>query len=164
MFKKSKTLVSYHIGTRNQNPEDHKFNGMHTFANICNNVLKHCQIMLTVLAIQRKLNLPHDICLLVQCVYMLLYTYNLYVHSHFDEIRPQTYTPICAIIIHKHTHTISLSLLNTPKEKNLIINNTIFPNMIQLPVHMRCHTTFISFNILCYIYNRQSNLFVLSII
>jgi len=35
--------------------------------------------------------------------------------------------------------------------------------MIQLPVHMRHHTTFISFNIIGYIFSRQSNLFVLLI-
>jgi len=88
-------------------------------------------------------------------LYMLLYTYP-YVHSQFDKIRPETRRSIHTIIVHTHIH----SLKHTEK---LISNSTISVNMNQLPVHMRHHTTFISFNIIGYIFSRQSNLFFLLI-
>jgi hypothetical protein len=90
---------------------------------------------------------------------MLLYTYNLYVHSQFDKIHSQIHTSVCIVNVHTHTYT-----LVKHTGKNLISNNTIFLNMIQLPVHMGHHTTFISFNIIGYIYNRHTNLVVLSVI
>lgn len=90
---------------------------------------------------------------------MLLYTY-LYVHSHFDKIRPQIYTHTIHTHTRARTHSLTHSLKHT---KKVISNSTVSVNMTQLAVHMRHHTTFISLNIIAYIFSRQSNLTVLLI-